>query len=58
MPEQRMRIIGISGAILISIMTLWAHADRLPSPPGPAYSGFMPGDWQYKEQQADEGVCG
>lgn len=53
-----MRIIGISGVILISIMTLWAHADRLPSPPGPAYSGFMPGDWQYKEQQADEGGCG
>ncbi len=42
-----MRIIGIAGLLLISIVALWAHADRLPHPPGPAYSGFMPGDLQF-----------
>ena len=53
-----MRFIVFSGFMLISIVTLWAHADRLPSPPGPAYSGFIPGDWQYKEKQTEEGGCG
>lgn len=51
-----MRIsIGVS-LLLISIFALWAHADRLPNPPGPAYSGFMPGDWQYRSE-VDSGGC-
>jgi len=53
-----MRIFSIGGLILISIVTIWAHADRLPHPPGPAYSGFIPGDWQYREDQAEEGDGG
>ncbi|MCW8962791.1 MAG: hypothetical protein OQL16_03265 [Gammaproteobacteria bacterium] len=52
-----MRIIGLSGLILISIVALWAHADRLPNPPGPAYSGFMPGDWQYKNTPDETSGC-
>jgi hypothetical protein len=52
-----MRLLGMSGLILISIVTIWAHADRLPNPPGPAYSGFIPGDWQYKNDPPDESGC-
>ena len=52
-----MRIIGFTGLLLVSILGLWAHADRLPTPPGPAYSGFMPGDWQYNRNPEPIADC-
>ena len=52
-----MKVFVISSLILISVMALIAHADRLPHPPGPAYSGFMPGDWQYRPDETGTPDC-
>jgi hypothetical protein len=52
-----MRIPLVISLLLISIVALWAHAERLPTPPGPAYSGFMPGDWQYRAASDSTGGC-
>gem|GEM_PF-6838082 len=53
-----MKLISVSGLILISIVTIWAHADRLPNPPGPAYGGFIPGGIQYKSDESATSGCG
>ena len=53
-----MKSFTIGSLIVISILALIAHADRLPQPPGPAYDGFMPGNWQYRETPDPAAGCG
>ena len=52
-----MKTFTLISMILITVAALIVHADRLPQPPGPAYSGFMPGNWQYRPDEAENPGC-
>ena len=57
MREFLVRLISFSALLLISVIALLAHAERLPHPPGPAFAGFMPDSWAPSGDEAIETGC-
>ena len=52
-----MRLYAFGSLILVSVFALLAHAEHIPQPPGPAYGGFIPGNWQHSSDENTASGC-
>jgi hypothetical protein len=57
MREFLVRLFSFSTLLMVSVIALLAHAERLPHPPGPAYGGFMPDSWTPPGSEAVDAGC-